>query len=546
MEYRPEYHLHRLRMTRKKWKKPAEHHDNNNDVAKHRHEVNNTNNEEKEEDDALVLRWLRTLVLDGSVARRDDGIDLQIKHSLAVERVICKELPGNALVGLLLTPLSGSSSRWPRITSLDFRDLRCSREDHETVQQLLLVMYHHQRSLRRLFLPEDSVISQSTLDCFSQLEELDVTWCASFTNVDFCSTTLRVLYASYCDNLTNEGLKNATRLEVLHVCGCSNVTSVAPFAHCLLELDASSTDWGDGCGLSSAALVDCRRLQVLFAEENETISTLAPFAQQLRELHAWESVLDDAALAEATGLVRLVANHKLTSVKPFGTSLRRLSVGNGMGTNKAQKDDDAAASGIDAATLANLVYLNVSHCSSTPFADANSSGGSSSSENRSSVAPFWPQLLELYVEGDAFEVRNGVVSLPTKLIWLRVTRNTQLSTVHSCSPSLRHLHTSNATSLTNEGLSTATKLITFHCWGNRFVTTLKPFQNRLQELVTDSQALEQEAGRAPPSCLHRLMVWEGKFGELLHGAQFQPNPWRGVVDDGSSMEWMRDTVTYEI
>ena len=40
-----------------------------------------------------------------------------------------------------------------------------------------------------------SDVSQSSLDRFTMLEELDVTICQTFTNVDFCAATLRALNA---------------------------------------------------------------------------------------------------------------------------------------------------------------------------------------------------------------------------------------------------------------------------------------------------------------------------------------------------------------
>ena len=147
----------------------------------------------------------------------------------------------------------------------------------------------------RVPLPAGSLVSQSALDRFTTLDELDVTWCQTITNVDFCAATLRVLHANCCGNLSNNGLKNATKLEVLHVAGCKNVTNVSPFAHSLLELSVSGSlqdgvafSWSsEECsGIDSDALSQCFRLQVLDASANDKIVTLQPFAARLRELNA--------------------------------------------------------------------------------------------------------------------------------------------------------------------------------------------------------------------------------------------------------------------
>ena len=214
----------------------------------------------------------------------------------------------------------------------------------------------------------------------------------TITNVDFCAATLRVLYADGCYNLSDDGLKNATKLEVLHVAACRRVTTVLPFAHCLVGLDASST-----CGISSAALSQCYRLQVLHANENHMIGSLRPFASQLRELHAARSsVLGDAALAEATQLVKLDAsfNCRVTTVAPFGSTLIELHA-----VGKHCEVDSFSV-----ATITKLVCL---------VADR--------SRCIRSVAPFASRVLEL--DARSSMISDAVLAQETNLVWLDCYKN---------------------------------------------------------------------------------------------------------------------------
>ena len=157
--------------------------------------------------------------------------------------------------------------------------------------------------------------------------------------------------------------------QVLCVASCKLVT-VAPFAHCLYELNAS---WS--CGVGSTALSTCHRLHVLEAYNNRNIRELrSSFAGQLRELDAGgSSGLSDYDLAGAVSLVRLHASHhsRITTTEPFGSSLRVLTASYG-GIGDA---------GLTTAT--NLIALDAS-CNLTI----------------TSVAPFGASLLELNLFGE--------------------------------------------------------------------------------------------------------------------------------------------------
>ena len=215
----------------------------------------------------LRLRWLRTLSSDCSDVPGDqrgafvrDTLAVQQRSVLpcAVQRVV---VYGMRDYGTLQQHLQSL----PLLTALDLRGCY----NASVSDSFLCAVADAHPSLQQLHLPQRSSASQSTLDHFKQLEELNVSECKTITNVDFCAATLRVLYADGCCNLTSAGLQHATNLEVLHAKDCNHVTSVSPFAHRLLELGASY-----GCGIDSAALSQCYRLQVLHASSNDKIGTL--------------------------------------------------------------------------------------------------------------------------------------------------------------------------------------------------------------------------------------------------------------------------------
>ena len=337
---------------------------------------------------SLRFPWLRTLFIDNhsdfpfeqhhipfsseNATTTTAAVVVEVQQqsnvlSCVVQRLVVRQPPAP----ILLTALQQYVETLPLLTALDLRG--CSYWNVQSLLQSFAIGCQPQRLLR-LYLPQHSTCPQVTLDCFTCLEELDVSGDISCTNVDFCAATLRVLYANFCDNLTDAGLEKATKLEVLHVRNCRKLTNVSPFAHSLLELNISCGMWGF-CRIGSAELARCYRLQVLYGDNNAKIDTLRPFADRLRELHASTLVggmkLDDRVLAEATQLVMLngSGNPLVTTVAPFGSTLIELRASNTCGINDA---------GLTTAT--NLVCLNAT-----------------GNPRIQSVVPFSSTLLELDV-----------------------------------------------------------------------------------------------------------------------------------------------------
>jgi hypothetical protein len=112
-------------------------------------------------------------------------------------------------------------------------------------------------------------------------------------------------------------------LRVLHVPG-QPVTTVAPFATTLVELDAS----GYYCDIGDAGLTSAHNIVKLYARDNQYITTVAPFAATLVELDASGGFggIGDQGLASARGIVKLNAsdNPHIKSVAPFAATLAEL------------------------------------------------------------------------------------------------------------------------------------------------------------------------------------------------------------------------------
>ena len=399
----------------------------------------------------LLLQWLRTLEIDCNEVPLDQRM-MFVENTLAmqqrsvqpraVNRVVLKTIPDAAA-----TALQQHVQSLPLLTVLDLRG--CFKESVKDSFLSAVGYFHHY--LQRLLLPIASNVTQSTLDRFRQLVELEVSWCENITNVDFCSATLRALYADRCAKLTDAGLKNATRLEVLRVSSCKGVTSVSPFARSLVELDVSFN-----ASMSPTALAECHNLQVLYVTANSTINTLQPFAGRLRELHVAGrgSKLDDAALVEATQLVKLQAqnNPRLTTVAPFGKTLIELDAIGDCGIND-----------IGLATATNLVCLDASR--------------NARIQNIQSCAS---TLVELSIKDSG--IGQETVLHARNLIYVDISNNTAITTVAPFSASLRHLVACNDRTIGDAGLLSATRLVTLTCLDNPNITTIAFCADSLQEL----------------------------------------------------------------
>lgn len=515
MLYRPEYHLDCLRQLTIT---------SQDDAAKPAVVVSTTTPPPHPQ---RLLRWLRTLVIDLSRTPKKTrppheqgnarlAAQLGNAASVAVEQCVLHHVHNDQLSKFLLPFLAGPISTTTSRVRLTALDLRACWNLSDCV---LLEIATTQRELRRLYLPATGCpVQQSTLDHFIFLEELGADWCRTITNVDFCSASLRLLYANHCTSLSDVGLRRATRLEVLHVRNCRKVTDTSPFAHCLLELDARH-----GCGIGSAALVDCHRLQVLFACGNRLITSLQPFANRLRELFAASGAIafPPTDLQTATRLVRLHADFpELSSLEPFAATLRELHVG------PSAMIDDA---GIRAAT--NLVCLWIM--------------------NNDRIHDFGmcrSTLLELGVRGTRCRVDDASLTPLSNLIWLELSETTRLTSVAPCGASLRHLVARFDCALTDEVLSAAHRLVTLDCSVNSNLCCIVAFQNSLQELIThkDLHAFATPHGNALAAApgLARVVVKNPvrssseKEWELLG--------FECISQDQRSAEWIRETTQYTL
>lgn len=99
-----------------------------------------------------------------------------------------------------------------------------------------------------------------------------------------------------------------------------------------------------------------------------------------------------------------------------------------------------------------------------------------------SLAPFCSSLLELHAKETNGVGDDALAAAAPSLIWLDVSRNMEITTIAPMGRSLRHLVASCAHSLTNEGVSTATELVSLSCVNALSLSTTEPFQHSLQVL----------------------------------------------------------------
>jgi hypothetical protein len=101
------------------------------------------------------------------------------------------------------------------------------------------------------------------------------------------------------------------------------VTTVAPFATTLVEVDASG-GWGCSCGIDDAGLKSAHNIVKLYAVDNRKVTTVAPFAATLVTLDVSGGCgIGDKGLASAHGIMNLDAseNRRITTVAPFAATL---------------------------------------------------------------------------------------------------------------------------------------------------------------------------------------------------------------------------------
>ena len=141
----------------------------------------------------LLLQWLRTLEVDCSEVPLDqqkndveNTLDVQQRsvQPRAVNRVVLRAIP-DAAVAILRKFVQSL----PLLTVLDLRG--CTKESIK--DSFLSEVGDSHPWLQRLLLPFASNVTQSTLDRFTRLVELDVSFSQMFKNVDFCSATLRTV-----------------------------------------------------------------------------------------------------------------------------------------------------------------------------------------------------------------------------------------------------------------------------------------------------------------------------------------------------------------
>ena len=399
---------------------------------------------------SVVSHWLRTdyvrdhLEIDSSKTSFTVTSDPFIRHScpLAVTHVVVEARTATATIAE-----QGSSSflvqhlqQIPWLITLDLRLTAPLTSNH-----LLLFLAKHCLCIERLYLPPFSSITQEGFATgFHQLTELSA--CGSdLLHVNFCSSTLQRLHAGHCSLLSDDGLRNATLLEVLHVQQCYNVTTIAPFAHRLLELNAS----GSGIPINDEELKFALRLQVLHVSNSRRTLSLDAVARTLRELVA-ESChgLKDANLIRASKLVKLhVSTSDVTTVAPFASTLLELQANgcycgiNTAGLRGAENltslslKENRKIGALPTEVTANLLHLTLnfgSNIGDETFQHATQlvSLSANGVHGMTTMAPFGNSLRHLVLQGPFCSLADPFALHRTPhLVHLNLTENSKLTSI---------------------------------------------------------------------------------------------------------------------
>lgn len=317
----------------------------------------------------------------------------------AVERVQLKGFDQSQLLSLL--PVLTHSIM--KLNALDIRGCLSVSDD------FLLGVGSAHPYLQRLYLPPKSDVAQETLNLFTKLEELDASHCHSLRNVDFCSSTLRVLYAS--PKLKSEGVHQARKLEVLAL-SLKDGADISFCASDLLELYVldCGNEWCKVKGLN-----DLTRIQVLRGLSDHFVKTLQ--AHQLTKLR--ETDVDLVKLSSSSVVRKLVsatvfptAPGILFSEKvPVGDALRHLYFfGNSFDLRSCFQQ------------TRNLVFLQISVF------------------RGNDGAPLVPgSVLELVAGSPVDDRTIADAAKKARIMYLDVAYNKQVTTVAPLSASLRHL-----------------------------------------------------------------------------------------------------------
>jgi hypothetical protein len=208
------------------------------------------------------------------------------------------------------------------VTGLNFEDFDYEYDDEHAIQHIVNSFAETLESLKLR-----SGITLDEVKKLPRLTSLDLSESYMKLNLAFCEETLEELEVN--DKYTDEMICRATKLKKLNACFCPLITTVAPFTELQILYAGGSSGINDD-GLSHAT-----GLVELHIDCNNKITTVKPFATTLRKLSIssyWHNEeiyglgINDDGLVDAKYIVELYAsnNPNITTVKPFAATLQIL------------------------------------------------------------------------------------------------------------------------------------------------------------------------------------------------------------------------------
>jgi hypothetical protein len=329
------------------------------------------------------------------------------------------------------------------VVGLDLAKL--TKEEHDYVQNIINAFADTLETLK--------VATMNTLEHVVQLPKLrtlDISKSKNLKSLAFCERTLEKLNICSTD-YDDEFLAGATKLKILHASHCPYITTVAPFADSLIELNINSS-----FRISDAGLANARNIEIFSAQRNSRITTVEPFANSLRILDASDHCgIGDAGLINATRIEYLdaTANPKISTIKPFAKTLRTLVIAWDSGITDAGLTEAASIETLD-------VQYN---------------------KKITTVEPFAKTLTSLDASESAGITDEGL-RMATSIRELNATNNSRITTVQPFASVLRKLEAGGECGIGDEALRLATGLRVLNANNNPKITKIAPFANTLTHL----------------------------------------------------------------
>ena len=267
---------------------------------------------------------------------------------------------------------------------------------------------------------------------------------------------LRITKLRYEKYVTDDNIKLCTSIEDLDLASGCKLTTFAPFAKSIRNLNMKENNI-----IRDELLKSCVSIETLYCNQiNYNITTCAPFAKSLRKLYvpryrrSAPGGITDASISMCTSIVELCAdgNGYITTCAPFAATLKILSARHGCGiTDEGLKLCTA---------IVNLQVLNESFITT--------------------CAPFAKSLRKLIAGAES--ITDESIKECNFIEYLYIFENKYITTYAPFAKTLRTLIVHDS-SVNDDSLKPCAHIEYLTIWHNTKITTCKPFARTLRGLT---------------------------------------------------------------